>query len=722
MDTPATPGSSNRLLHEKSPYLLQHAHNPVDWYPWGEEAFEKARREDKPIFLSIGYSTCHWCHVMAHESFENPATAAVMNALFVNIKLDREERPDVDRVYMTFVQATSGSGGWPMSVWLQPDLKPIAGGTYYPPDDRYGRRGFASVCRTVAHAWQHDRQKVIAQGDRIIEALRDYARPESSPAAAGGAAAPIADVLRTAVQTLASVFDPEWGGFGNAPKFPRPVTLQLLAVAQARLSGEEREQAREMLFATLDRMASGGMYDHLGGGFHRYSVDRFWHVPHFEKMLYDQAQLVIAYLEGIQIIGANEAQTGRWQRYNSVVQETLEYVRRDLTSPDGGFYCAEDADSLLAAGRPEHAEGAFYVWSQAEIDGALSQGEAAAFRDWFGIEAAGNAPAESDPHGEFTGKNILFHAQGAERWPDEPAAPLATARRTLFDLRVRRPRPHLDDKIVTAWNGLMISAFARGYQIQAHWHYLETARRAADFVRAHLYREADGVLLRSYRQGPAAAEGFADDYAFLIQGLLDLYEAGFDIRHLLWAEQLQARQDELFYDAQNGGYFSSREHDPHVLLRLREDHDGAEPSASSVAALNLVRLAAMRNRDDLRQRAAATVAAFGAARNTARTTQTMPLMLVALDALSHPPRQVVVTGTSVDHGDTRGMLRTVWRHFSPGRVILLADGGEGQRELARRLPYLESVTPLDGKATGYLCEHGSCRLPTTDPHALVAQL
>ena len=707
--TPAEAATrSNRLQHEKSPYLLQHAQNPVDWYPWGEEAFEKARREDKPIFLSIGYSTCHWCHVMAHESFENPATAAVMNDLFVNIKLDREERPDVDRVYMAFVQATSGSGGWPMSVWLQPDLKPIAGGTYFPPDDRYGRRGFVSVCRSIDQAWKNDRAKVIAQGDRILEALRDHARPEPSPAS-GGTAAPITDVLRTATRTLASVFDPEWGGFGNAPKFPRPVSLALLAVAQARLSGEESAQAREMLIATLDHMATGGMYDHLGGGFHRYSVDKFWHVPHFEKMLYDQAQLTVAYLEGYQITSD--------ERYATVLRETLAYVRRDLTSPAGGFYCAEDADSLLAADHPEHAEGAFYVWTKTEIEAALNSERAAAFCEWFDVQPDGNAPAESDPHGEFTGKNILFHS----RLDLSPSDALAKAKYLLVGIRAKRPRPHLDDKIITAWNGLMISAYARAYQTLGQTADLESARRAADFLRRELYREADGILLRSYRQGPAAAEGFADDYAFLIQGLLDLYEAGFETKHLLWAEQLQAKQDELFYDAQNGGYFSSTERDPSVLLRMREDHDGAEPSASSVSALNLVRLANLRSRDDLRQRAADTVAAFGVAQNPARTTQTMPLMLVALDALSTPPRQIVVTG-QLYQGATRGMLRHLGRRYIPNRLLLLADSGEGQREVASRLPYLAEIGPINGQVTAYLCENGACQLPTNDPATLLAQL
>ena len=705
-----TPIATNRLAREKSPYLLQHAHNPVDWYPWGEEAFEKARREDKPIFLSVGYSTCHWCHVMAHESFENPATAAVMNDLFVNIKVDREERPDVDLVYMTFVQATTGSGGWPMSVWLQPDLKPIVGGTYFPPDDRYGRRGFVSVCQTIARAWHEDRAKVLAQGDRIIESLRDYAQP--APAGASGKRQPVEPAFRAAEHALRSAFDPEYGGFGTAPKFPRPVLLTLLTRIAARLGwdGPEQSDLREMVLVTLEKMADGGMHDGLGGGFHRYSVDRFWHVPHFEKMLYDQAQLAVAYLEGFQLSARAD--------FAEVARDILAYVRRDLRSPEGGFYCAEDADSLIAHGRPEHAEGAFYVWTRAEVEAALTPGEARAFCNRYDVRTEGNAPDGSDPQGEFTGKNILFqsHLPGAE-----DASLLASARKKLFDLRARRPRPHLDDKIVTAWNGLMISAFARAARVLDDSTYLEDACRAANFLRQHLYREADGILLRSYREGPANVEGFADDYAFLIQGLLDLYEAGFDPAHLAWAEQLQTKQDELFYDPQAGGYFSTSERDKSVLLRLKEDHDGAEPSASSVAALNLARLAALTGRDELLARAEATVAAFGVSDNPARSAQTMPLLFAATDFLSRPPRQVVIVGHR-DAADARAMLRVVNSRFTPDLVLMFADGGDGQRELAKRLPHLEGATMQDGRATAYLCQNQTCQLPTTDPAELARRL
>ncbi len=697
--------SPNRLAQEKSPYLLQHAHNPVDWHPWGVEAFDKARREGKPIFLSVGYSTCHWCHVMAHESFEDPATAVVMNELFVNVKVDREERPDVDRVYMTFVQATTSSGGWPMSVWLQPDLKPIVGGTYFPPEDRYGRRGFVSVCRTIARAWQDDRAKVLAQGERIIESLRDYARP--APAGGDGNRPSIEKAFQAAEQALRSAFDPEWGGFGTAPKFPRPVLLTLLTRIAARLGWDrpEQEELRRVILVTLDRMAAGGMHDHLGGGFHRYSVDRFWHIPHFEKMLYDQAQLAVAYLEGYQISGR--------EGYADIVRDILGYVRRDLRSPEGGFYCAEDADSLLAHGHPEHAEGAFYVWTRAEIEAALTPEEAAAFCKHYGVEADGNAPDGSDPQGEFNGKNILFR-----RRPATPSLEslLSSAGQKLFAIRAQRPRPHLDDKIVTAWNGLMISAFARASRVLDDPTYLEDARRAADFLRQHLYREADGILLRSYREGPAAVEGFADDYAFLIQGLLDLYEAGFDPAHLAWAEQLQSKQDALFLDPQAGGYFSTSERDASVLLRLKEDHDGAEPSPSSVSALNLARLAALTGRDELLAHAEATVAAFGVLDNPARSAQTMPLLLAATDFLSRPPRQVVIAGHR-DAADTRALLRVVNSRFAPDLVLMLADS-----ELTRRLPYLEGATMQDGRATAYLCQNQTCQLPTTEPAELARRL
>src|SRR2546426_653709 len=432
---PARPEHTNRLAREKSPYLLQHAHNPVDWYSWGEEAFAKARRENKPIFLSIGYSTCHWCHVMAHESFENEETAAIMNREFVNIKVDREERPDVDRVYMTFVQATTGGGGWPMSVWLTPDLKPFVGGTYFPPEDRHGQPGFIKVLKRIAAAWKEDHEKIVQQGGQIVAALQ-----QAEGSSAGGAGELDIKTLGVAYQQLARTYDAHEGGFGGAPKFPRPVTLNFLFRTYARepRDSETSKHALEMILLTLRKMAAGGMHDHLGGGFHRYSVDAFWHVPHFEKMLYDQAQLATAYLDAFQIT--------RDPHFESVARDVLDYIRRDMTSEAGGFFSAEDADSLFEHDKPEHGEGAFYVWTKKEIDAALGE-SAAMFNSHYGVQPEGNAPPASDPQGEFRGRNILIErhtvaetAKHFDKSEDEAGASLKKGRDILFAIRAKRPR------------------------------------------------------------------------------------------------------------------------------------------------------------------------------------------------------------------------------------------------------------------------------------------
>lgn len=689
----------NRLASEKSPYLLQHAENPVDWYPWGDEAFTKARAENKPIFLSIGYSTCHWCHVMAHESFEDPTTAEIMNREFVNVKVDREERPDVDRVYMTFVQATTGHGGWPMSVWLTPDLKPFVGGTYFPPEERYGQPGFPRVLQRIAAAWRQDSAKIGEQGTKIIEALRD-----AVGASTRGSTALDSSVIDTAYQQIARTYDAHEGGFGSAPKFPRPVLLNFLLRVYARdpqsVSGQH---ALEMTLFTLRKMAAGGMHDHLGGGFARYSVDTYWHVPHFEKMLYDQAQLACAYLDAFQITHDSA--------YANAARDVLDYVRRDMTAPEGGFYSAEDADSLLEHGKPEHAEGAFYVWTKEEIDRALgSSGEVFAFH--YGVEEHGNAPPGADPHGEFTHKNILIErhsfaetAQQFGRSEGEVRELLAAARRTLFERRNERPRPHLDDKIITAWNGLMISAFARAAQILDEPDYRRAAENAARCLQTHLYDAAKKTLVRNYRQGRSAIEAFADDYAFLIQGLLDLYEATFDVDWLHFALDLQETLDRLFYDATNGGYFSGTGADPTILLRMKEDNDGAEPAASSVAALNLLRLAQLRRADNFRARAEQTIAAFGA--TLTRVSSAMPLMLVALDHSLARPRQIVIAGEGDD------LLREVHEHFLPNKVLL-----KPHPFLEERLPELRDMKPLDGHAAAYVCENFTCQAPVTDASAL----
>ena len=703
---------TNRLANEKSPYLLQHAHNPVDWYPWGEEAFAKAKRENKPIFLSVGYSTCHWCHVMEHESFENPEIAKLMNENFVSIKVDREERPDVDRVYMAFVQATTGGGGWPMNVWLTPDLKPFVGGTYFPPEDRDGLPGFKRVLTQLAEAWQKDREKIVSSAQKIVEALQhDEAAGAKSDGRLG------ADLTAKAYQQLAGSFDEKLGGFGPAPKFPRPVTFNfLLQGYAARPDTPEGKRALEMTLTTLRKMAAGGIHDHLGGGFHRYAVDKFWHVPHFEKMLYDQAQLARSYLDAFQIT--------REPIFEKTARDILDYVRRDMTLSEGGFYSAEDADSLLQAGKPEHAEGAFYVWSKAEIDQLLSPEQAKIFDDLYGIEPKGNAT--DDPQGEFKNKNILIQrhtmVEAAKKFglTNEKVELLLTeSRQILFAARAKRPRPQRDDKIVTAWNGLMISAFAHAYQVLGDPAYREAADKAADFVKEKLYRAETNTLRRSYREGASEVEGFADDYAFLVAGLLDLYEASFDTSRIAWALQLQERQNELFWDEKAGGYFSTRGKDPNVLLRMKEDYDGAEPSPNSIAATNLLRIAALLDKSEARARAEKTLHAFDA--QLERAPSAMPQMLVALDRFRSKPKQIVIAG-KLSAPDTAAMLREVHRHFLPNKILVLADGGAGQKFFADQVEFMKSIRPTDGKATAYVCENFVCQLPTTDTKTLTGLL
>ncbi len=726
-ETRTMPAHTNRLIDEKSPYLLQHAHNPVDWYPWGEEAFEKARRENKPIFLSIGYSTCHWCHVMARESFENEAVAAILNAHFVAIKVDREERQDVDKVYMTYVQATTGGGGWPMSVWLTPDLKPFLGGTYYPPEDKWGRPGFKTVLTRVAEAWASDRDRIVAAAEDTLKRLR-----EAAAAAPDAALALDAKSLDDAYAQIKASYDPRHGGFGGAPKFPRPSapdfmlryhartlrqssTLRTEATAgQAGQAGTR--DALDMTLHTLRAMAEGGMHDQLGGGFHRYSVDERWHVPHFEKMLYDQGQLACTYLDAYQLT--------RDPFFADVARGILDYVLRDMTGPEGQFYSAEDADSDIP-GRPgEHAEGAFYVWEHDEVADVLGGDAAASFSFLYGIEPGGNV--RDDPHGEFPRKNVLYVAHSIEdtakrfnKTPEAMRELLGKARAKLLTHRVSRPRPHLDDKTITAWNGLMISAYARAYQVLGEARYLEAAVNATGFIRTHLYDSDLGVLQRRHRDGEAAIEGYADDYAFLIKGLLDLYEAGFDVRHLEWALALQDKQNALFWDAAAGGYFGTTGEDPTVLLRTKEDYDGAEPSVNSVSALNLLRLAQMTDHPEYATRAKKTLAAFS--RQLARAPHAMPAMLAALDFQLGQPMQIVIAG-SPNAADTRTLLREVNARFIPNKVVLLADGAAGQEALARRFDFIASLHPIDGKAAAYVCENGACKLPTTDPAKLAALL
>ncbi len=727
--TPAAAEHTNRLAREKSPYLRQHAQKPGEWYPWGEEAFSKARRENKPIFLSIGYSTCHWCHVMAHESFEDKETATIMNREFVNIKVDREERPDVDRVYMTFVQATTGGGGWPMSVWLTPERKPFVGGTYFPPEDRYGQPGFKKVLERIATAWKQNHEKIAEQGSKIVDALRES---QASQAAAGGKID--MGVFDKAYDQLAQTFDSKEGGFGMAPKFPRSVALNFLTRFYARNVAQvsnlrtqqsatskvasQAEQALEMDLFTLRKMAAGGIHDHLGGGFHRYSVDRYWHVPHFEKMLYDQAQLAVAYLDAFQIT--------QDPQYADIVRDILDYVSRDMTSKEGGFFSAEDADSPIEAGvddpgHAETAEGAFYVWTENQIDDALGS-HAELFKFHYGAQPHGNAPEGSDPQDEFRGKNILIArhtvaetAQHFKKSGGEVRQSLARSREKLLSVRNQRPRPHLDDKILASWNGLMISAYARAAQLLDEPHYLEAATRAAKFVRTNLYDKSRKILFRNYREGHSDIEGFADDYAFVVQGLVDLYEASFDIEWLKFAMELQETQDRLFFDEKSGGYFSTSGTDTSVVLRMKDDNDSAEPAASSVAALNLLRLAQFRDDKQPGPRARKTIDAF--APTLSHFASAMPQMLVSLDFSLSKPRQIVIAG-KIGNAETKTLLKEVHRHFLPNKILLLADGGKGQKYLGEKNEAIRAMSMIEGKPAAYVCENFTCKAPVTDANAL----
>jgi uncharacterized protein YyaL (SSP411 family) len=697
--SPSQPGSTppaNRLAHEKSPYLLQHAHNPVDWYPWGEEAFAKARREDRPIFLSVGYSTCHWCHVMERESFESEEIARFLNDHFVSIKVDREERPDVDRMYMLFVQASTGSGGWPMSVWLTPQRKPFFGGTYFPPDNRFGRPGFRAVLERLAEAWRQDRSRIEESGEKVIEQLREYASVGADPANAGR------EVLDRAFQGFRRMFDARLGGFGRAPKFPRPSIHNFLVRYYAETKSEE---ALEMVLVTLREMVKGGMNDQIGGGFHRYSVDERWFVPHFEKMLYDQAQLAVSYLEAFQIT--------RDGQYAAAACDIFTYLLRDMTDPGGGFYSAEDADSASDPAHPhEKSEGAFYVWRKPEIEEALEPRVAAMFCYRYGVEHGGNV--EEDPHGEFRGSNILYQAHTIEETAaqagataEEVRTELQRASAKLLEIRARRPRPLRDDKVLAAWNGLMISAFAKGAQILNDARYAQAARAAVDFLRRHLWDGRRQILQRRHRGGESAIDGFLDDYAFCGLALLDLYEVTFEARDFEWAVHLAERAIELFADTENGGFFSTAGGDPSgdqgTLLRLKDDYDGAEPSGNSGMTMLLLRLARMTDRGDFRAAAENTLRAFASRMEEAGTG--VPQMLVAHSFALARPQEIVLAGSQDDPAMPE-MLATIRRRFLPAAVVMRSE------QCTRPLPALQGVP------TAYVCENFACNLPVTSATAL----
>ncbi len=705
----------NRLGREHSPYLLQHANNPVDWYAWGDEAFAAARAQDKPIFLSIGYSTCHWCHVMEHESFEDADIARVLNEHYIAVKVDREERPDVDRVYMTFIQGTTGSGGWPMSVWLTPDLKPFFGGTYFPPTARWGRPGFVDVLRDIAQVWRRERTKIEQSADTVTEQLR------GSVHASVSSALPPASALDRIVAQFKGVFDTRQGGFGEAPKFPRPSELLFLLREHVRTGDDV---AGQMVLATLRAMALGGMRDHVGGGFHRYSVDAAWRVPHFEKMLYDQAQLVLAYLEAAQVSGD--------AFYMHVAEDTLRYVTREMTDPGGGFYSAEDADSVPPEDegeeQPHKMEGAFYLWRADEID-ELCGARAPLVKARYGIQSGGNAPI--DPQQEFVGKNLLYVAKSFEDLARESGQTeaevgeiLARARVAMFQARLARPHPHLDDKILTAWNGLMIGAFARAARVlqrlgpeghEAGAPYLDAARKAADFIHERMWHADSGTLRRRFRDGNAAIDAYAEDYSYLIAGVLDLFQADPDVKWLSWAIALQNRQDELFWDEENGGWFSTTGRDESVLVRMKEDYDGAEPTASSMSVMNLIVLSHLVANPAWSNRIERTLRLFG--ERIEQIGRAVPMMAAAMSTYLAGLQQVIIVG-----GDERIALeRAVGIAYRPFTIVLSISPDQ-QSQLAAVMPWLASLPAGTDPARAYICEDFTCQIPISDARELETRL
>ncbi|MBM3933803.1 MAG: thioredoxin domain-containing protein [SAR202 cluster bacterium] len=677
----------NRLINETSPYLLQHANNPVDWYPWDPEAFEKARAEDKPILLSVGYSACHWCHVMEHESFENRDIAKLMNDNFVSIKVDREERPDVDSIYMSAVQAMTGRGGWPMTVFMTPDGKPFYGGTYFPPEDRRGMPGFPRVLQALAEVYRENRGEILKTSGQLMQHMRQMDITSSSRD-------PLTDsILNQAFSGLAKDFDDNYGGFGYQPKFPQPMTYEFLLRHYARTGSPT---AREMVDTTLDHMAMGGIYDQLGGGFHRYSVDMYWLVPHFEKMLYDNALLVRLYLHAYQVTGK--------PLYRRVVEETLEYMQREMVSPEGGFYSAQDADS-------EGEEGRFFLWRPDQVRGLLGEEDGDLVNDYYGVT----------PQGNFEGRNILSVAVDPEAYArSRDMAPKAFQelldglRRRLLEERSKRIAPARDDKVLTSWNGLAITAFAEAALVLGRPEYAVVADRAATFVMDNLRQ--DGRLLRTFKDGQAKYKGYLEDYSFLASALLQLHEASFDRRWLDDAIGLCRQMVELFWDAGAEKFYDTGADHEALVLRPHDISDNAIPAGSSMAADVLLRLAVITGDADLREKAAA--ALRGVRELMSRAPSGAGHWLCALDFYLSTPKEIAIVGEP-GAPDTMALLAEVHNMYLPNRVLIGSDGGPVG---AVELPLLESRTMVGGKATAYVCEHYVCQLPATDPQALAAQL
>ena len=694
---------TNRLAGEKSPYLLQHAHNPVDWYPWGEEAFAKARAENKPIFLSIGYSTCHWCHVMEEESFVNPNVAKVLNQNFVAIKVDREERPDVDHIYMQAVMAITGSGGWPMSVFLTPDLKPFYGGTYFPPEDKWGRPGFITLLNAIHEKWTSDREALLKSSEELTKTLQAETHHKVHDHEMNE------ETLHLAYRELESRFDSEKGGFSAAPKFPQGHAISFL-LRYWKKAKEAR--ALEMVRKTLDEMAGGGMYDQLGGGFHRYSTDADWHVPHFEKMLYDQALLSKAYLEAYQASG-NE-------KYARVALEIFDYVLRDMTDAQCAFYSAEDADSAPDPAHPKQKkEGAFYVWAEGGIESALGKERAEIFNFYFGVHPHGNAA--NDPQEEFKNENILYVAhtlaEAARKFRTselEIKNLIDESKKILFQIRAKRVRPHLDDKVLADWNGLMISSLAFGSRVLDEPRYAIAAKKAADFILTNM-KTKEGRLMHRYRDGEVSVKGFLEDYAFLANALVDLYEATFDPRYLEEAQFLAKEMHRLFWDEKAGGFFLTANDSEALISRSKEVYDGATPSGNSVAALLLLRLARMTMAPEFERWVEASINSFP--ESLAHYPSGFCQMMIALDFALGPAREIVIAGDE-KNPVFQDLVREIYRPFLPNKVVISHPVDERARKIESLSSFVKAQVSQGGKPTVYVCRNYVCDLPVTEMEKL----
>ena len=687
---------SNRLINEKSPYLLQHAHNPVDWYPWGDEAFTKARAEDKLIFLSIGYSTCHWCHVMEKESFEDDQVAQLLNETFVCIKVDREERPDIDSVYMSVCQAMTGSGGWPLSMIITPDKNPIYAATYIPKESKFGRVGLMELVPRIKAIWNKQRDELENRSAQITSALEQVSQQGDELSE---------DTLHDGYNQLFGMFDEEHGGFGNAPKFPTPHNLMFLLRYWKR-TGDE--MAIFMVKKTLDSMLNGGVYDHIGFGFHRYSTDAGWFVPHFEKMLYDQALLSMAYLEAFQASGD--------EKYGNTAREIFTYVLRDMTDFNGGFYSAEDADS-------EGEEGKFYVWSEEEIRQVLSEPVVEFTIKAFNVENVGNFSDEAS--GRRMGYNILHIQKALDKIASDLTIPvtdlrehLDAARQQLFAARNKRIHPHKDDKILTDWNGLMIAALAKGAKVLDEPEYTRAAKQSADFILGTM-RDADGKLYHRFREGERAVEAFLDDYAFLIWGLVELYETTFEEQYLQEAKDLTDDMISQFWDVEHGGFYFTSQQAEDILVRKKDIYDGAVPSGNSVAMLVLLRLGRMIANLEFEEKAIKISRTFSNSISNSPAGYTM--LLVALDFALGPVNEIVIAGESQGE-DTRSMIRILRKEFTPNTVVLLRPTEIPQPGIIDLVHYVKDLSSIDNKATAYVCQNYHCELPTTDGRKMLELL